>query len=818
MAGPVKGTIGQEDVILNDAATETTLLKLLAAVQKQGGGAGGGAGGGGGGAKEAQQRLIGLAQQTGKTEKELEDFEEDVEKAGNALTRGFAHLGQGIQNMALEFMSGSTRLSDFSSHITGVISNIPIIGGALGGTMQLLVSVIDNQIDTFRELSQIGVDFGSQLTGARSAAASAGLSLEIFQGVVSQNAESLALFAGSATEGARRFANISKQVQANQLQFSRLGLTMEETAEYTADYLALQTRLGRSQRMTDAQLAAGVQSTVMELDKLARITGKQREQLMKEMQENLNDKRIRLLVSTMSTTAQQALNGVLSMVGDASPEMKDAITELVATNGVPVSDFGKSLMRLNPNLGTMAAGLANGTVTQEQYMAEVRRTAESVANMSEEEKRLAGILSATGNSAMDAQIALISMQNAGAGAAGALNAQQQAAADRERNLANFENVIVNLKNTIWDALISTGIFETVQGAMSDLVGFFSSPEGIDGIRNAIQPMVDWFKSLVSDLTSAENPMDVIKSYLADGLSNIGSFIVGMIGDAISSMLGFGGSSSSETDENGAPATDSGSGDESTGWFSSISNALGTFGAMVAVGSAVYIAIKGFQTLLAGFAAPAVAAGALVITALLVGTGAAIKLAGDGISAAGDGVQKIADGLEQMGKIEGAENIKDLGSALGDMGTAMLALGAGNVLDSITSFFGASSPFEKMVEGINEFSGVNQQALANMTASGGALDSLKAFSDDIDSSKVEDFAEAIEKLAEAMEDLNEAYSESSGFFGRNAPGSQEILQAISTGAQQGGAGLNNSIGQLIELMRENNTLTRRILNASGESVY
>jgi len=816
MAGPVKGNIGQDEIVLNDAATETTLLKLLAAIEK--GGGGGGAGGAGGGAKQAQQNLMNLAKQTGKTEKELEDFEEDVEKAGNALTRGFAHLGQGLQGLALEFFSGSNRLSDFSSHISGVISNIPIIGGALGGTLQLLTSVIDNQIDTFRELSGVGVDFGSSLTGARTAAAQAGLSLEIFQGVLTQNSESLALFAGSATEGARRFANISKQVQANQMQFSRLGLTMEETAEFTADYLALQTRLGRSQRMTDAQLAAGVQSTVMELDKLSRITGKQREQLMKEMQENLNDKRIRLLVSTMSETAQQALNGVLSMVGDASPEMKDAITELVATNGVPVSDFGKSLMRLNPNLGEMATGLANGTITQEQYMAEVRKTAESVANMSEEEKRLAGLLSATGNSAMDAQIALLGMENAGAGAAEALSAQEQAAADREKSLANFENVIVNLKNTIWDALISTGIFDTVQGAMSDLVTFFSSPEGIDGIKTAIQPVVDWFTGLVSDLTSAENPMDVIKGYLSDGLSNIGTWIKDMLGNAISSMLGFGGSSSSETDANGTPSADSGSGDESTGWFSSISDALGTFGTMLAVGGTVYVAVKAFQSLLAGFAAPQVALGAGVIAGLLLGTGAAIKLAGDGISAAGDGVEKIASGLERMGAIEGAENIKDLGSALGDMGTAMLQLGAGNVLDSIMSFFGASSPFEKMVEGINEFSSVDQVALANMTKSSGALDTLKAFADDIDSSKVEDFAKAIDALAESMEKLNEEYRDTRGFFGGGGPGSQEILQAISSGTSAGTVGVNNSIGQLVELMRENNTLTRRILNATGEAVY
>ena len=40
MAGPVKGTIGQDEVTLKDAATETTLLKILAAMKKSGGGGG----------------------------------------------------------------------------------------------------------------------------------------------------------------------------------------------------------------------------------------------------------------------------------------------------------------------------------------------------------------------------------------------------------------------------------------------------------------------------------------------------------------------------------------------------------------------------------------------------------------------------------------------------------------------------------------------------------------------------------------------------------------------------------------------------------
>ena len=155
-------------------------------------------------------------------------------------------------------------------------------------------------------MSQVGADFGDSIFGAKLAATQAGVSLETFQQVVTGNAQALALFAGGASEGAKRFANISGMIQKNfGPQFSKLGLTMEETAEYTADYLELQTRLGRSQRMTDAQLSAGVANTVLEIDKLARVTGKRRDQIMEEMKDNMADKRLKLIFNTMEESAQR---------------------------------------------------------------------------------------------------------------------------------------------------------------------------------------------------------------------------------------------------------------------------------------------------------------------------------------------------------------------------------------------------------------------------------------------------------------------------------------------------------------------------------
>ena len=63
-------------------------------------------------------------------------------------------------------------------------------------------------------------------------------------------------------------------------------------------------------------------------------------------------------------------------------------------------------------------------------------------------------------------------------------------------------------------------------------------------------------------------------------------------------------------------------------------------------------------LLGGFANPTVI-GAGVLAGLLIGTGAAIRLAGEGISAAGDGVNKMVQGVERIPKVKDTANQKML---------------------------------------------------------------------------------------------------------------------------------------------------------------
>ena len=157
MAEKVTGVIGQEDVTLENAATEATLLKLLKAMGSKGDG------GSKSGGEESKKQLAALAKQSGKTTKELGELEEAADNVGNVYIRGIGQIANAFKGLTGELLTGGDRISDFTSHVTGALESIPIVGGLIGGIGQLLVSTIDNQIDTFRDLSKVGIDFGENL-------------------------------------------------------------------------------------------------------------------------------------------------------------------------------------------------------------------------------------------------------------------------------------------------------------------------------------------------------------------------------------------------------------------------------------------------------------------------------------------------------------------------------------------------------------------------------------------------------------------------------------------------------------------------------
>ena len=168
---------GMEGVTSN-AASEATLQRLIQIMEK------GNSGGGAATQKMAnavQKEGIALDKKDNTATKDGTEATQDQTKATKSFTQSIKNSAKTIDRYTLgalsgigntistigglgtELLTGGNRISDFSAHVTGLISQFPIFGQAIGGLSQHLINIVDNQIDMYRSLSNGGIDFGSSL-------------------------------------------------------------------------------------------------------------------------------------------------------------------------------------------------------------------------------------------------------------------------------------------------------------------------------------------------------------------------------------------------------------------------------------------------------------------------------------------------------------------------------------------------------------------------------------------------------------------------------------------------------------------------------
>lgn len=519
----VTGELGGQPILLENAATEATLNALLQATlantsnRSQ--------------AAKIQQAYEEAVKRTSKAQKENKEAIENEEKKRKDLNKqiieekerrqkmmqGMAeaavalkNFGQTLGNLvggtiSVAFNSATPKVSDF----TDALSGIPIIGpiiGAMGKAMQ-------DQIDKFRELSQVGADFGSGINTMRSMASQAGLSLETYTKAITANSHSMAMLGGNTAQGAKIFTAVNKSMQGPfQLGLARLGFSMEETAEYTAGYLAQQTRLGRAQRMTQEELNDGAKEYLLELDKLARVHGMTRKEAQALLDQQKADKRIQLLYAQLGSASKET-EGFITGLMKADKEYADGMMDLMANNGIPSAnnDMAKSIALNSPRLVELAQRLREGTVSQTEANRIVREESAILTERARREGKNMALLMNQGAVIDKVTASSLNLTNIGLKAADATTAQTNAMNDNTRNLLNVDNALLKLRDQLMNALMP--VFE-----------LFS-----DKIVNTVIPGIVDFVTKLLEIATGEGG---IKGALVFVVKEIGS----LLGTALSEMI------------------------------------------------------------------------------------------------------------------------------------------------------------------------------------------------------------------------------------------------------------------------------------------
>jgi predicted transcriptional regulator len=292
--------------------------------------------------EELRQAMQGLDAATIDADKGLTAF-------GKATGQGVKDLGVGLGSLAKDVGKGDTSFKSLNKVVDvaadalgGMAKTVPFAGQAVAAGIKaaaeaakFMLDQMDQTTKAFNDLGNVGALTADGMTGLQRQFTQSGLSLKGFTKLVGDNSVALARFKGIAGDGAEVFSKaIGDLTQGNDDSLRRIGMNSDQIGETVGAFVTQQTRLGRSQTMTSAQLAVGAREYGLELDRLSKLTGISREALQKEQDATLSDSRFRAnydeLVASGGEERAKALMNLKIRFGKFDKEMGQGIADLAS--------------------------------------------------------------------------------------------------------------------------------------------------------------------------------------------------------------------------------------------------------------------------------------------------------------------------------------------------------------------------------------------------------------------------------------------------------------------------------------------------------
>ena len=165
-----------------------------------------------------------------------------------------------------------------------------------------LLGVGAQALVTFQDISKSGASFSGDILGMGKAALNSRVTLQEFAAIIKENGPAFAGLGGNVTRGAEAFAKLSKSFFDDRSSgaLRDLGYTSKELNDVLALTVGMQKSNYKDDEAGRKKSIEAAQNLAIEMDAVAKLTGKSREQQMEEMKKGQADGRIEAKMRLLS--------------------------------------------------------------------------------------------------------------------------------------------------------------------------------------------------------------------------------------------------------------------------------------------------------------------------------------------------------------------------------------------------------------------------------------------------------------------------------------------------------------------------------------
>ena len=244
-------------------------------------------------------------------------------------------------------LTGQQQLSAYSGALAKNSDALGKMGGAVGKVIDGLTKFAEEGLQEYQALTTIGATFNKEISDIKVTAAELGMTVEEMTSFLQNNATSLRAFGGTTNTAIARFKALNATILDSKelgIELRRLGFTTKDISEGLSLFGEIVESNSRNEKMTLQQQAEAAKGLMVELDGLAKLTGKNRKELADEMRARRRQGDVNAFLMGKSAEEQEAfMNQLNTMQATLGQDAADAFVD-IALRGAPTTDATRNAM------------------------------------------------------------------------------------------------------------------------------------------------------------------------------------------------------------------------------------------------------------------------------------------------------------------------------------------------------------------------------------------------------------------------------------------------------------------------------------------